>query len=81
MKTMLFGYFQERTLHVDLRIFQKYLLQKFNISLEVPVVLLFCEGIYTVRFRGGQDYKFITPCIALYLGAESFLGPLSPIQF
>ena len=30
--------------------------------------MLFGEGLFTVAIRGGQEYKFISPCIALYLG-------------
>ena len=30
--------------------------------------MLFGEGLFTIAIRGGQEYKFISPCIALYLG-------------
>ena len=32
--------------------------------------MLFGEGLFTIAIRGGQEYKFISPCIALYLGKE-----------
>ena len=37
-------------------------------QLKGPVIMLFGEGLFTVAIRGGQEYKFISPCIALYLG-------------
>ena len=50
-----------------------------------PVLLLFGEGLFTVAIRGGQEYKFISPCIALYLGsvvpAIWFLGRIFRILF
>ena len=42
----------------------------------IPPLALIAEGVYTVVFRGGQEYKWITPCMALYL-----LSVIPPIWF
>ena len=34
-----------------------------------PVLTLFGEALFTIAIRGGQEYRFISPCIALYLGS------------
>ena len=35
----------------------------------IPILLLIGEGIFTLAFRGGKEYKFISPCIMLYLAS------------
>lgn len=39
--------------------------------------MLFGEGLFTIAIRGGQEYKFISPCIALYLGKILRSGQLN----
>ncbi|CBY31384.1 unnamed protein product [Oikopleura dioica] len=41
----------------------------FMFILLAPVLTLFGEALFTIAIRGGQEYRFISPCIALYLGS------------
>ena len=42
-----------------------------QLNLTVPLLALFVEGVLTIACRGGHDYKFISPSIAMYLGKTS----------
>lgn len=42
----------------------------------IPNLALIAEGMYTIAMRGGEEYNWISPCLALYL-----LSTVPPILF
>mgnify|MGYP000015760925 CR=1 FL=1 len=69
--------FWAKTLHImtlkysiiTVQIVQNAYESKVVLILLIPILLLVAEGIFTLVFRGGKEYKYISPCIMLYLGS------------